>query len=86
MANVQRMWQFFDTIDDLIKRESKGDDHVRKMLETFLFRILTVLDGLEGPDGWKGLALVAHEDLPEGTEEINDGFLHDMWSERKNTP
>jgi hypothetical protein len=31
---------------------------------------------------WKGIALAAPDDLPDGVEEINDGFLHEMWPER----
>lgn len=83
MANVRRMWEFFDTVDSLIGELAAGDDRIRGILCTFFFRVLTICDGLEGPDGWNGIALVATEDLPGDVEEINDAFLHDAWSERK---
>jgi hypothetical protein len=85
MASVEKMWTFFDIVDDLINRISQDDDHKRQLLDSFFFRVLTVCDGLEGPEGWKGIALVATEDLPDEVEEINDGFLHDMWSDRPKT-
>jgi hypothetical protein len=79
MANVERMWQFFDAIDYAIEHTAPGDANLRKSLRALVFRILTVCDGLEGPEGWKGIALVAREDLPPDVEEINDEFLHDAW-------
>lgn len=82
MANVRKMYQFFDIVDDLIKRSSSNDPELSRSLDAFFFRILTICDGLEGPEGWNGIALVAREDLPAELEEINDEFLHDAWSSR----
>jgi|GEM_PF-3001495 len=52
-------------------------------LEGFFFRVLCIFDGIEGKDlSWKGVSLVASEDLPDNVDEINDDFLHDEWSNR----
>jgi len=83
MANIAKMHEFFEIVDLLIQELSADDPAKREMLEHFFFRILCVCDGMEGSDlDWKGIALVAQENLPSGVEEVNDGFLHDVWSER----
>ena len=83
MANIQKMWELFEVVDALISELAEGDHKKEEMLRVFFFRILSVLDGVEGPSvEWKGIALVAGEDLPEEVEEINDDFLHDAWSSR----
>jgi len=83
MANVRKMYDLFEIIDSLIERQAEGDEERRRLLKGFCFRLFSVLDGLEEPnEDWKGVALVAREDLPEGAEEINDEFLHDAWSNR----
>ena len=83
MPNVRRMWQFFELIDDRIQRMSSGDERLKALLNEFVISLFTICDGLEGPDGWSGISLVYTDDLPETVEEINDGFLHEMWSDRK---
>jgi hypothetical protein len=86
MPNLARMHQFFDSVDQAIEGISAGDAAKREDLERLLLRVLLICDGLEGPDlEWTGIALVAREDLPDTVEEVNDGFLHDAWSERDRT-
>lgn len=83
MANVKKMYEFFDIVESVITELSQGNSEKRDLLNTFFTRLLTVLDGQEGLDiNWNGIALVAPEDLPDGIEEINDDFLHDAWSNR----
>jgi hypothetical protein len=84
MANVKIMYELFDFVDSVVARVSDGQVEKKELLESFFFRLLCVFDGVEGPDlDWKGIALVAAEDLPDGVEEINDEFLHDVWSSRR---
>ena len=84
MANLKIMYDLFDIIDSLIAELSDGEPEKKDLLESFFFRVLSVFDGVEGPDlGWSGIALVAPEDLPDNVDEINDDFLHDVWSSRQ---
>jgi hypothetical protein len=84
MANVKVMYELFDFVDSLIATMSDGQAEKKALLGSFFFRLLSVFDGVEGPDlHWKGIALVATEDLPDDVEEINDDFLHDAWSSRR---
>ena len=83
MSNVRIMWEFFDIVDDIITEMAGDDQGISKILKYFFIRILSVCDGLEGAENWKGIALVAQEDLPSNVEEINDGFLHEMWADRE---
>jgi hypothetical protein len=84
MANVKVMYELFDFVDSLIAEISDGQVEKKELLETFFFRLLSAFDGVEGPDlHWKGIALVATEDLPDEVTEINDDFLHDAWSSRR---
>lgn len=81
MANIRKMHEFFDAVNAIINDMAGEDESRRRMLTEFFVRILSVLDGVEGRDAaWTGLCLVAPEDLPPGTEEINDAFLHDAWT------
>ena len=84
MARVDKMHEFFNIADGIIEDMAKGNSERIHMLNTFFIRILSVLDGLEmgNNPAWSGLRLVDPRDLPESVEEINDGFLHDAWSER----
>lgn len=82
MANVAVMWKLFDFFDHVVADVAEGDDEKAILLNQFLVRLLSTFDGVEGPDlKWKGIALVAREDLPETVQEINDEFLHTAWSE-----
>ncbi len=82
MSNLTKIWELFELIQDVVDEMALDKDGNKKLLNEFTIRILTILDGLEGPVGWKGIALVAKEDLPDSIPEINDGFLHELWSER----
>jgi hypothetical protein len=83
MDNLTTLEILFRSMDELIEESCLGDADRRQMLERFCFRLLCVFDGIEGPTiGWRGVALVAPSDLPEGVDEINDDFLHDEWSNR----
>lgn len=81
MANVAKMWQFFAIVRDVIDRMADGKPQTKEVLTEFMLRVLTICDGMEGPEDWNGIALVAQENLPDEVEEINDGFLHDAWAE-----
>ena len=84
MANVEIMWRFFDFVDSIIADFAQNDNEKVELLESFFFRVLCVLDGVEGPDlDWQGIALVASGDLPDTVDEINDDMLHDVWTARK---
>lgn len=83
MSNINKMYEFFDIIDTIIIEMSEEDTEKAKLLETFFVRILSVCDGLEGPNfDWNGIALVAAENLPKDVEEINDDFLYSAWLNR----
>ena len=83
MANVKRMWELFDIVDSVILELAEGDSRKEELLTAFFVRLLCVGDGGEGSElEWRGIALVAQEDLPDEVEEINDELLHDAWSSR----
>jgi hypothetical protein len=83
MSNRITLDQFFGQVDHAISEMSEGNAEKEELLKIFFVRVLSILDGLEGEDSsWKGIRLVAPEDLPSGVREVNDGFLHDEWSER----
>ncbi|MEN6450108.1 MAG: hypothetical protein ABFC96_06430 [Thermoguttaceae bacterium] len=82
MTNIKMLWRLFDVVDTITSELGRGDEERKDLLDNFFFRFLTVCDGLEGPEGCRGIALVATEDLPSDVEEINDGFLHELWAER----
>jgi len=83
MANVKVMFDFFDTVESLIQELSAHDNNKQDLLNSFFIRLLSVLDGEEGTSiDWRGIALVSRDDLPEAIQEINDEFLHDVWTHR----
>ncbi len=83
MTNVAAMWKLFDFVDHLIADTADGDGEKARLLNQFFVRLLSTFDGVEGPDlEWKGIALIAREDLAADAREINDEFLHTAWSER----
>jgi hypothetical protein len=86
MSNPALLQQFFHNVDLVIDEMSEGDSAHRELLRQFFFRVLSIIDGVEGADvtQWRGIALIAKEDLKSGLEEINDNFLHELWSERHN--
>lgn len=84
MANVAVMEELFDIVEGIITDMAQGDSEKSVLLKQFFVSVLSVMDGLEANDlkSWKGVALIARDDLPKSVPEINDGFLHEMWSER----
>lgn len=83
MANIRKLLKFFELVDN-VAIELSGNEHAkRKLLEEFFFRVLTIMDGLEGDSlEWSGIALVEPEDLTDEVAEINDEMLHDSWTSR----
>lgn len=83
MASVDKMWVFFDMVASAIAELAEGDPNKEELMNTLVVRILSILDGVEGPHlEWNGIALVAQEDLSDNVNTINDDFLHDAWSSR----
>ena len=86
MANVDKMWVFLDMVASVVAELAEGDPDKKDLMNTLIVRILSILDGVEGPDlEWKGIALVAQDDLPDDVDTINDDFLHDAWCSRKDS-
>ena len=84
---VGKMFDLFKATDSLIVEISCGDLQKKNRLDLFCFRLFCLLDGVEMPwDSWRGIALVAREDLPDEVDEINDDFLHDAWRHRHDVP
>jgi hypothetical protein len=83
MSDLRVIDELFAAIDALISDTADGDRQKKVMLEEFFFRVLCIFDGVEMPnDEWKGISLVPRAELPHDVKEINDGFLHDEWSDR----
>jgi len=82
--SIEKMYQLFEELDVLIGKVSQDSKETESLLDLFCFRVFSILDGVEASNlSWKGVALVARENVPDSLDEINDDFLHDAWAEHR---